>query len=169
MLGVFFMTARDAVKTALASTKNWLNMYVADLSDTDFLVRPVPGANHIAWQMGQLIETEAMMSDQLGGKVYPPLPMHFNKTYGKDFAAIDTPDKFLNKADYVNLFNTLRDATIAAVGNMTDADLDKPLTGEMAQWAPTVGALLLLTADHTMMHAGQFTVIRRKLGKPVLF
>ena len=39
----------------------------------------------------------------------------------------------------------------------------------MAQMAPTLGALLLLNANHVMMHAGQFTVVRRKLGKPVLF
>ena len=35
--------------------------------------------------------------------------------------------------------------------------------------APTLGALLLLQSNHTLMHAGQFTVVRRKLGKPVLF
>ena len=29
--------------------------------------------------------------------------------------------------------------------------------------------LFLMLGTHTMMHAGQFTVVRRKLGKPVLF
>ena len=52
---------------------------------------------------------------------------------------------------------------------MRDADLDTPTTGPMAQWAPTLGAILLLTANHALMHAGQFSVVRRKLGKPVLF
>ena len=45
------MTGKEAVKAVLTSTKNWLNMYVADLSDADILVRPVPGANNIAWQL----------------------------------------------------------------------------------------------------------------------
>ena len=53
--------------------------------------------------------------------------------------------------------------------NLWYADLDKPTPGEMAKYAPTVGALFLLTSNHVMMHAGQFTVVRRKLGKPVLF
>jgi hypothetical protein len=39
----------------------------------------------------------------------------------------------------------------------------------MAKHAPTLGDIFLLLATHTMMHAGQFTVVRRKLGKPVLF
>jgi hypothetical protein len=51
---------------------------------------------------------------------------------------------------------------------MSDADLDKPTAGDMAKYAPTLGGLFLLQANHTLMHAGQFTVVRRKLGKPVV-
>jgi len=29
--------------------------------------------------------------------------------------------------------------------------------------------LLILTANHTLMHGGQFTVTRRALNKPVVF
>ena len=45
-------------------------------------------------------------------------------------------------------------------------DLDKPTGWEIA---PTVGELFLLMGNHCMMHAGQFSAVRRKLGKPVLF
>ena len=62
-----------------------------------------------------------------------------------------------------------RKATIAALSKLSDADLDRPTTGPMAQFAPTLGQLFLAASNHTLMHAGQFTVVRRKLGKPVLF
>jgi hypothetical protein len=39
----------------------------------------------------------------------------------------------------------------------------------MAAFAPTLGHIFLLVANHTLMHAGQITVVRRLLGKPVLF
>ena len=39
----------------------------------------------------------------------------------------------------------------------------------MAGFAPKLGDFFLLIANHTMMHVGQFTTARRKLGKPVLF
>jgi hypothetical protein len=55
------------------------------------------------------------------------------------------------------------------VEKLTDADLDKPTPGDWAQWAPNLGALLVLTANHTLMHAGQFSVTRRALNKPVVF
>ena len=82
---------------------------------------------------------------------------------------MDPPRGFATKAAYVDLFNRVRDATLAAVEKLNDADFDKPTTGNMAKFAPNVGALLQLAANHTLMHAGQFTVVRRKLGKPVLF
>ena len=62
-----------------------------------------------------------------------------------------------------------RAATLAAVDNLSDADLDRASTGMMAKFAPTLADLLILVSNHTLMHAGQFTVVRRKLGKPVLF
>jgi uncharacterized damage-inducible protein DinB len=75
----------------------------------------------------------------------------------------------LKKDEYLKLFDEVRAATIAAVMKLTDADLDRPTTGSMKAYAPTLGVLLLMAANHTLMHAGQFSVIRRKLGKPVLF
>ena len=67
------------------------------------------------------------------------------------------------------LFDKVRSATSAALAKLSDADLDRPTTGQMAGFAPRLGDFFMLVANHTMMHAGQFSVVRRKLGKPVLF
>jgi hypothetical protein len=163
------MNAKEALKGVLSSTQQIVSMYLSDLSDADLLVRPVPAANHIAWQLGHLIETEHGMGAFLPGAAYPALPSGFAEKHASTASKIDTPQSFFTKAQYLELFNGVREATIKGVEKLADADLDKPLTGEMAKWAPTVGALVLLTGNHTMMHAGQFTVVRRKLGKPVLF
>jgi hypothetical protein len=164
------MNGRAAIQGALDSTKHILEWYVSDLSDADLFVRPAPGANHIAWQLGHLISAEGHLANgQLPGASYPELPAGFDDTYGGKGASRDGPDGFLSKAEYLALFNKVRAVTNAALANLSDADLDKPTTGPMAKFAPTLGNLLLLVANHTMMHAGQFTVVRRKLGKPVLF
>ncbi len=62
----------------------------------------------------------------------------------------------------------MRAATIAALMSLTDDDLDKPSSEKMRPFSPTVGSVFQLASDHTLLHAGQFSVIRRKLGKPVL-
>ncbi|HBI43759.1 MAG TPA: DinB family protein [Planctomycetales bacterium] len=162
------MKAQDAIRTALTGTQQILTMYLQDLSDADLLVRPAPTANHIAWQLGHLIASErGMVSENIPGVKYPEPPAGFAERHNKETASRDTG--FGTKAEYVDLFNKVRQTTIDAVGKLSEADLDKPTTGPVAQMAPTLGAMLLLNADHAMMHAGQFTVVRRKLGKPVLF
>ncbi len=164
------MTGKDAIKTALKGTQHLLNWYLSDLSDADLQVRPCPSANHVAWQLGHLIGAEVgYFGKMIPGAQYPELPAGFSEKHSKETSRSDTPSAFLKKEEYVNLFNRAREATIAAVDRMTDADLDRPTSGDMAKFAPTLGALLLLEANHTMMHVGQFTPIRRKLGKPVLF
>jgi hypothetical protein len=163
------MNVKDSIKMALTSTQNLMGMYLGDLSDADLLVRPVPNANHIAWQIGHLIEAENDMGRQIPGAAYPELPAGFAKQHHSDMASQDPPRGFGTKDDYLRLFNKTREATLAALAKLNEADLDKPSTGDVAKFAPTVGAILVLTGTHTMMHVGQFTVVRRKLGKPVLF
>jgi uncharacterized damage-inducible protein DinB len=164
------MNAREAIKAALKDTQKTLEWFVSDLSDADLLVRPVPGANHIAWQIGHLISAEPhLMAEDLPAGTYPALPAGFDKQHGKEGAAAESPQGFRTKAEYLELFRAMRGATVAALDRLSDADLDRPTKGRMAKYAPTLGALLLLTSNHTLMHAGQFSVVRRKLGKPVLF
>jgi DinB superfamily len=161
------MNAKQAIQTALQGTQHIVTMYLGDLSDADLLVRPVPNANHIAWQLGHLINSERGLGKAFPGVAYPELPAGFDEQHNGKNA---TSDKgFGTKADYVNLFNKTREATLATLNKMSEADLDKPTTGPMAQFAPTLGALFILVSNHVLMHAGQFTVVRRKLGKPVLF
>jgi hypothetical protein len=163
------MNAKDAIRTTLTSTQHLVGWYVSDLSDADLLVRPVPEANHIAWQLGHLIYAEPHLLKELPGAAYPELPAGFADRYGKDGAKSDKASDFLTKKEYLNLFEQVRGATLTALDKLSDADLDRPTQGSMKQFAPTLGALFILQANHTLMHAGQFTVVRRKLGKPVLF
>src|SRR5438477_8947826 len=162
------MNAKDAIKHSLKSTQNMLEMYLSDLSDADLLVRPVPGANHIAWQLGHLIGSEPyLVHMELPDAAYPELPAGFAEKYTKETSSADAG--FHTKAEYLDLAKKMRTATAAAVDRLSDADLDRPCTGRMAQFAPKLADLFLMVSNHTLMHAGQFTVVRRKLGKPVLF
>jgi hypothetical protein len=163
------MKATDTIKTALTSTQQMLQQYLSDLSDADLLIRPVPNANHIAWQLGHLIASEVMLGAMVPGASYPELPAELKSQADGKSAQAPPAGGYLKKAEYLDWFNKVRGATIATVERMSDADLDKPTPPDWASWAPNLGALLLLTANHTLMHAGQFSVVRRSLGKPVLF
>src|SRR5437868_4234241 len=72
--GVPSMQAKDVIKQGLQSTQQLLQQYLSDLSDDDLLVRPVPAANHIAWQIGHLIASEVALGGFVPGATYPELP-----------------------------------------------------------------------------------------------
>jgi hypothetical protein len=159
------MNVHDAIRAGLKIGQQVVQLTLSDLSDADLLVRPVPGANHIAWQMGHVIVSEHQTIAKHLPKVQaPPLPAGFAARHTRETAAQDTG--FYTKAEYLDLFTRVRTAMIEGVATLSESDLDRPSGWDMV---PTVGALLVLMASHPTMHAGQFSVVRRKLGKPVLF
>jgi len=96
------MNAKDAIKTTLTETQNLLGWYVSDLSDADLLVRPVPGANHIAWQLGHLVGAEIyLLGGQVPGAAYPELPAGFAEQYTKETSGKDGPAGYKTKAEYL--------------------------------------------------------------------
>ena len=164
------MTGIQVIRKSLDSTEFLLKNFVSDLSDADLLVCPVPGANHIAWQLGHLIQSERqMMLEQLPSLTYPELPAGFVEAHTKETATLEPAKGFATKAVYLDLLDKVRAATNQGIDSLTDKDLDTPTKGGMAPWAPTLADFVLLVANHSLMHAGQFSVVRRKLGKPILF
>lgn len=164
------MTGRDAIRTALEATRKDLEMLLADFTDTDLFVRPVPNANHAAWQIGNIIGGDIyLIQAEIPDAKFPELPPGFMEQHGTEGAKADGPAGFLKKAEYLKLFADVRAATIAALMKLSDADLDRPASEAMRPYAATLGGIFIMTSNHTLWHAGQFSVIRRKLGKPVLF
>jgi len=142
--------------------------YVQDLSDADLLLRPVPGMNHIAWQLGHLITSSKGMLGMLGQPV-PALPAGFEESYTKETAVSNDPAKFATKNVYVDLAEKTKAASLAALDAIPENKLDDPGPEPMREYAPTVAAVLTMLGAHWLMHAGQFVAVRRKLGKAPLF
>src|SRR5262249_32951937 len=104
------MTGKQAITVALNSTQWMMTEYLKDLSDADLLVRPVPGANHIAWQLGHLIHSEGfLVKEVVSNAAYPELPKGFAEKHTKETSKQDSG--FLTKKEYVDLFTKVRQAT----------------------------------------------------------
>ena len=164
------MTGKQAIRAALEASAYYLNWYVADLTDADLLVRPTPQANHVAWQLGNVIGGDIfLVRAELPDAAFPDLPAGFMDRHGTATAADPGADGYLTKAEYLSLFAAVRAATVAALDALPDDALDRPSSDAMTGYAATLGHLFLLVSNHTLLHVGQFTPIRRALGKPVLW
>ena len=160
------MNAKEAIKIAIDTGRMISVGYIDDLTDRELLHRPAKGANHINWQLGHLIASENDMGNKAVAGSMPPLPAGFAEKYTKETAASDDAASFLKKADLLKVFEEQRAATLQALEKVSEADLDKA-TG--VEYAPTVGAMFSMHGTHWVMHAGQWAVVRRQLGRPPLF
>ena len=75
----------QAIQAALKSTAGLPGWYLSDLSEADILVRPVPGADHIAWQFGHLIDSEPhLVKMVLPDAKFPQMPPGFSEKHNKE-------------------------------------------------------------------------------------
>ncbi|MEK6237965.1 MAG: DinB family protein [Planctomycetales bacterium] len=162
------MNAKDAIRSNANLSVSVLKSYIGDLEDADLLRRPTEGCNHIAWQLGHLISSEIHLLEQTAPGKGAALPDGFADAHSKEASGNDGPDGFLKKDEYVELFDKVREATLAALEAYPEADLDNPSPEEMRGFCPTMGDMFSLIASHPMMHAGQFVIVRRQLGKPIV-
>ncbi|MEX0641347.1 MAG: DinB family protein [Pirellulales bacterium] len=163
------MNTREALKTGILSGQSISELYLSDFTDAELLVRTVPGANHIAWQLGHLIKAEHDMMEMIKPKSMPELPAGFSEAHNKEASASDNPHAFLTKSQYLDVMKKQRAGTLALLETMSDAELDQPAPESLRHFLSTVGQVISMQGTHWVMHAGQWAITRRKLGKPVLF
>ena len=162
------MNTKDALRSSMDMSLFVLTKYLSDLSDADLMRRPGPNCNHLAWQLGHLITSEVNLLNGICPGKGAELPEGFAEQHSKEAVGNDDPAAFRTKDEYLSLFETVRAATKAALAELPDADLDGPSPEWIRDQFPTQGDMFTLIGTHPMMHAGQFAVVRRQLGKPIL-
>ncbi len=162
------MDAKGVLRQVVELSHMITRAYVDDLTDADLFVRSVPGANHIAWQLGHMVSGTQQMLAMLGHPS-PALPEGFVAAHSAQTSSVDDAAKFATKDEYLGLLEQMKAAALAAIDATPESALEQPGPEAMREYAPTVAAALGVVGMHGTMHAGQFIPIRRKLGKPPLF
>jgi hypothetical protein len=159
------MNTKDAIRTSLTIADFMVASYLADITPQELLVRPAPDANHVAWQLGHLIWAEYRLVEAAAPGSMPALPAGFAERHTKDTAASNNATDFLSKDEYLSLARTVRAGTLRALDNLSDSDLDKPVSGRVPPFVKRAGDCFVTVGTHWVMHSGQWVVLRRKLGR----
>jgi hypothetical protein len=83
------MDLMQLIAKDIADTLAMMKQHLADFSDADMLVRPVPNANHANWQVGHLLGFEVMVANLIGAKDVPALADNFKSQYNSEAAKSD--------------------------------------------------------------------------------
>ncbi len=162
------MTPQEVLANVYKTSSMVLNTYISDLSDADLMHRPGVGCNHLAWQLGHLIASEAQLLDSVIPGAAVKLPAGFVERYSAATTANDSPSTFHTKDELAQLMKKNEEAALKAIEAVTAERLSEPGPAHLQPMFPTVGSVLALVATHGLMHSGQFVPVRRSLGKPIL-
>ena len=160
------MNVKDAIKLSIDGGNLVAMGYLADLSEAELFHRPYPGCNHINWQVGHLIKSEHDLMEKAAPGGMRALPADFAEKYTNETSKSDDPRDFCTKVELMQAAAEQRESTLAALAKIEEVQLDDP-TG--IAFAPTMGELFLMQGSHWLMHAGQWAVVRRQLGRPPLY
>lgn len=159
------MNAKDAARTTMRTADFMVESYLSDITPQEMLVRPAPGANHLAWQLGHLISAETRLVEAAAPGSMPALPEGFAERHSKETAPSDSPADFLSKDEYMKLAKSVRAATLKSLDNIRDSELDKPVSGRVPPFVKCAGDCFVTAGGHWILHAGQWVVLRRYLGR----
>ena len=163
------MKIQDALKIGIETGDMISKTYLEDLTDDEMMHRPHPKCNHIKWQIGHLIASDNEMVNGCRPGALPDLPEGFKEKYSTDMVDNDNAADFHSKSDLMELYQNQRQATMDILEQLSDEDLQQPAPEAMRSYAPTVASVFSMLGTHWMMHAGQWAVIRRQLGRePVI-
>lgn len=162
------MNSREAIKNNMDIADMVCGAYMGDLTDEEMMKRPHPGCNHINWQIGHLVASDNQMTNGCFPGALAELPEGFTEKYSKETAKNDDPAAFCTKDELMGLLKSQREAIHAKLEQLSDQDLDQPSPESMQGYAPTVGAALNMIGSHWLMHAGQWVVLRRELGREIV-
>jgi uncharacterized damage-inducible protein DinB len=163
------MNVKDVLHGSLDRSKLVTEALLADLSDAELLERPVPQANHVAWQLGHMVASFHFFGETVQPGSMPKLPEGFAERYNNEASGTNDPSAFLSKAEYLRLLEQQRQALAGVIAALPESRLEDDAPEPMRSYAPKIVDVLGMVAAHELMHAGQFTVVRRRLGKPVAF
>lgn len=161
------MSPKDAIRSSIGLSERVIRAYINDLSDSDLLIRAVPGMNCVAWQLGHLISTERRLMEMVAPGVSPELPVGFAEAHNKEASGSDEHSGFRTLAEYQAVWKSQRSATLDALESFPESELDRTDPDRFPPFAPTAGAIFMMCGNHPLMHAGQFVPVRRLTGKPI--
>ena len=163
------MSIATQIKNELNLPTFTVQVYLEDLSDADLMRRPVDNANHIAWQLGHLIDAENKLNNMVCPDSMPALPEGFAEKHSNENASSDDPSQFCTKDEYLKAMEEQRAGTLALLDRLSDEELEQPAPESLQKFGATVGAIIAGQSAHWMMHAGQWVIVRRQLGKEAIF
>jgi hypothetical protein len=162
-------TAHDVVRELSIDRLAWVRWFtealITPMTDAQLVHRAGGAGNHGIWVMGHIAATDEFFRSHFTGQP-GDLDDRFMDLFGGGSEIQADSRVYPSRAHLVQAMSAARANLIRWWSSLSDTELDQPLEGELARFAPDVRSLPVTIAAHEMLHAGQVATCRASLGLP---
>jgi len=163
------MNTIEYIKISLETGRAWATGLIVDMKDAPLTQPTSNGGNHPLWVLGHLVCAEAGIFDGfvLGQR---NRFAELNELFGIGSTPSSNADDYPPFDELMSKFEEIREAVLAHLDTLTDADLEKPSHApeKYGKGFSTIGGCYITLTIHPVFHAGQVADSRRALGRSPL-
>lgn len=152
------------IRQSLTTARRMTLGLVEATPEEHWLHQPCPGANHVTWTLIHLTLADDWGPTSMGDPRRP-----WVEKWDALLSRGPVPDGWPPHGEILDALSSAHDRFLACVASLSDADLDRPTAGTLADYAPDLACLLHSHIWHEAFHAGQIAVIRKSIGLPPRF
>lgn len=162
-------SVKDVIHRQLQDGQTLIDMLTKDMSDSEYFVAPLDGANHIGWILGHIACTEDWVVAAMTGSPWR-IASSVRERFEYDSICLPDASMYPSRPKIDQLFRNARENTVETLQASDEGEWDDPPPEGMPRaYFPTLGAVWGKQATHQFWHVGQITVCRTALGKPRVF
>ena len=160
------MQTKDAIRYSLFLADMAVMRALDQVKDIPLAFPTEHGGCHPLWVAGHLAWVEGMTNEILTGQPSPVAG--WGDLFGQNSTVTADARRYPSLAEVRARYSELRQANLAFLDSLTDADLDTPTRTQpqgLEEHFATYGKALLTIALHQTMHRGQLTDSFRTAGR----
>ena len=158
-------SARDVIRQQLQNSQMLIEKFSSDLTDQEYFVPAVPGANHAAWIVGHIAVSEDFIVGKITGKGMR-LPQAMHDVFNGKSVCHAGASKYPPRRQIDELHRTTRAHSLEDLSLFPDTRWSESAPAGMnPAMFPTLGAMWGMIGAHPFWHIGQLTTNRVALKK----
>lgn len=164
------MTTLDLLIERLIAARRWTTNLLADVEESRWFDCPAPGIQHIAWQVGHLAASQAVLLHNrcFNIPLAEVVPESFTKQFGRGSKPVADASAYPPIADIRRMFDGVQADCLTRIRQLSLPDLELPAFGDPHPMFTTRGEAVAMAVMHEAFHAGQIALTRRLFGKAAL-
>jgi uncharacterized damage-inducible protein DinB len=156
---------KERLKIWLEQSRKTSEGMLADFkTPQDWTYQVDPSANHAMWFAGHMASTDNFVLSKIAPEKAIELPPNYKELFGMGSKPSSDPAIYPKPEEALRLFRDRRQALLAVLDKMSEADLSKPIPEGGPGFLTDNASMFELLVWHEGLHTGQVSIARRALG-----